>query len=330
LNATRVLPLTAVSESLAVVIPVYNGGATLPALIERLLPVVRSFSAPYEIILVNDGSRDNSWETIQKLSARHPEITGIDLMRNYGQHNALLCGIRATRHDIIVTIDDDLQQPPEEIPRLLAKLAEGYDVVYGTPERHQHGLLRNLGSRIAKAALATATNGAVAPMVSAFRAFRRTVKPAFDDYRSPLLSIDVLLTWATTSFAAVAVRSDRRGSGGSNYRFRSLVRHAMNVMTGFSLIPLQLATLVGFSFTLFGLAVLTYVVGRYLLSGTTVAGFPFLASIIAIFSGAQLFALGILGEYLGRMHMRTMDRPAYIVRTDTAQTSDRGPNYTTA
>ena len=157
------------------------------------------------------------------------------------------------------TLDDDLQQPPEEIPRLLAKLAEGYDVVYGKPERERHGLWRNVGARIGKAALATATGGDVAPMVSAFRAFRSTVKPAFEEYRSPLFSIDVLLTWATTSFAAVPIRTEPRRSGGSNYRFRGLVRHAMNLMTGFSLLPLQLATLVGFAFTLFGMAVLTFV-----------------------------------------------------------------------
>ena len=317
------LPLSAllnpVTQSLSVVIPVYNGAATLPALIDRLVPVIRAAAVPYEIILVNDGSRDDSWGTIESLTRRYPEIRGIDLMRNYGQHNALLCGIRASRHAVIVTMDDDLQQPPEEIPRLLEKLGDGYDVVYGRPEREQHGMWRNLGSRIAKAALATATGGEVAPMVSAFRAFRSTVKPAFEEYRSPLFSIDVLLTWATTSFAAIPVRTERRRVGGSNYRFRSLARHAMNLMTGFSLIPLQMATLVGFAFTLFGLAVLAYVLGRFLFSGTTVAGFPFLASIIAIFSGAQLFALGILGEYLGRMHMRTMDRPAYIVRTATPQ-----------
>lgn len=313
------LPLTTVSQSLSVVIPVYNGAATLPALIERLVPVARAAGAPYEIILVNDGSRDNSWSTIESLTRRQPEIRGIDLMRNYGQHNALLCGIRASRHDLIVTIDDDLQQPPEEIPQLLAKLADGYDVVYGKPARERHGLWRNIGSRIGKAALATATGGEVALMVSAFRAFRSTVKPAFEEYRSPLFSIDVLLTWATTSFAVVPVHAEPRRSGGSNYRFRSLVRHAMNLMTGFSLIPLQMATLVGFTFTLFGLAVLAFVLGRFLISGATVAGFPFLASIIAIFSGAQLFALGILGEYLGRMHMRTMDRPAYIVRTATSR-----------
>ena len=313
------LPLTTVPESLSVVIPVYNGAATLPGVIDRLLPVLRAISAAHEVVLVNDGSPDGSWATIQSLIATHPEIRGIDLMRNYGQHNALLCGIRAAGNDVIITLDDDGQQPPEEIPRLLAKLAEGYDVVYGTPERPQQGMLRNLGSRLAKAALATATGAAIAPMVSAFRAFRNTVKPAFDEYRSPLLSIDVLLTWATTKFAAVPVPSAKRLAGGSNYRFRSLARHTMNLMTGFSLVPLQFATLVGFAFTIFGFIILAVVLGRYLFSGTTVAGFPFLASIIAIFSGAQLFALGILGEYLGRMHMRTMDRPAYIIRTATSR-----------
>jgi undecaprenyl-phosphate 4-deoxy-4-formamido-L-arabinose transferase len=308
-----------VPESLSVVIPVYNGAATVPSLIARLRPVLQGIGVPYEIVLVNDGSQDGSWSTIDALAQSFPEIIGIDLMRNYGQHNALLCGIRASRHDVIVTMDDDLQQPPEEIPRLLDKLAEGFDVVYGTPDHEQHGFLRNLSSRVTKAALGTATGAAVAPMVSAFRAVRSSVKPAFAEYRSPLLSIDVLLTWATTKFASVTVRRDPRRSGISNYRVRSLVRHAMNMMTGFSLLPLQVATLIGFLFTIFGIFVLLYVLIRYVISGGGVAGFPFLASIIAIFSGAQLFALGIIGEYLGRMHMRTMERPAYIVRSATTR-----------
>ena len=303
--------------SISVVIPVYNGSATLSPLIDRLRIVLDRLATPYEIVLVNDGSPDGSWATIESLALRYSEIVGIDLMRNYGQHNALLCGIRRCRNEVIITLDDDLQQPPEEIPRLLAKLHEGYDVVYGTPKLEQHGFWRNLGSRVTKAALGTATGASVAPMVSAFRAFRASVKPAFADYRSPLLSIDVLLTWATTSFASVTVQRVARLSGVSSYRFGSLVRHTMNMMTGYSLLPLQLATMIGFLFTLFGILVLFFVLGRYLMVGETVAGFPFLASIIAIFSGAQLFALGIIGEYLGRMHLRMMERPPYIVRAAT-------------
>ena len=123
-----------------------------------------------------------------------------------------------------------------------------------------------------------------------------------------------MLTWATTRFVAIQVRHDLRTIGKSNYSFRKLVRHALNMMTGFSVLPLQLASIIGFFFTLFGIGVLVQVVGRYLISGTDVAGFPFLASIIAIFSGAQLFALGIIGEYLARMHFRMMERPTYTIR----------------
>jgi undecaprenyl-phosphate 4-deoxy-4-formamido-L-arabinose transferase len=143
------------------------------------------------------------------------------------------------------------------------------------------------------------------------------LRDAFVDYRSPTVNIDVLLTWATTDFAAVRVRHDARKFGESGYTPHKLVRHALNMMTGFSPRPLQLASLMGFSFALFGLAVLGYVLVRWLLQGSAVPGFAFLASIIALFSGAQLVALGIVGEYLARMHFRTMDRPPYIVRGTT-------------
>lgn len=133
-------------------------------------------------------------------------------------------------------------------------------------------------------------------------------------YQGPFVSLDVLLTWATMRFVAVPVRHDPRSIGQSHYTFRKLVTHALNMMTGFSVLPLQFASLVGFGCTLFGLGVLGYVLGRYIALGGSVPGFPFLASIIAIFSGAQLFALGIIGEYLARMHFRMMERPTYVVR----------------
>ena len=237
-------------------------------------------------------------------------------MRNYGQHNALLCGIRAAKYEVIVTIDDDLQHPPEEIPRLLARLDEGFDVVYGAPEREQNGLMRALASRITRLALCTAIDNQVAKNVSPFRIFRTQLREAFAGYESPFVSIDVLLTWATTRFSAITVAFQPRNSGSSNYTFTKLVRHAFNMMTGFSTAPLQLASLIGFVCTLFGIGVFFYVFVRYCLEGS-VPGFPFLASIIAIFSGAQLFALGVMGEYLARMHFRSMKRPPYVVRATT-------------
>ena len=301
-------------RSISVVTPVYNGEASVGELCRRLLEVLPRIAAQYEIILVNDGSRDRSWETISELCSRSPVVRGLNLMRNYGQHNALLCGIRAAKYDLVVTMDDDLQHPPEEIPRLLARLEEGFDVVYGAPKAEQNGLMRALASRITRLALSAAVGSDVAKNVSAFRVFPTQLREAFAAYQSPFVSIDVLLTWATTRFGATTVAFQPRHSGSSNYTFTKLVRHAFDMMTGFSTAPLQLASLIGFTCTLFGLAVFIYVFVRFCLEGS-VPGFPFLASIIAIFSGAQLFALGVIGEYLARMHFRSMKRPAYVVRT---------------
>jgi undecaprenyl-phosphate 4-deoxy-4-formamido-L-arabinose transferase len=302
------------AAAVSVVVPVYNSAPILPELVRRLEPVLAAEAPEFEVILVDDASRDASWPVIRELAATRPWLRGVSLKRNYGQHNALLAGLHRARHPLVVTLDDDLQHPPEEIPKLLARLREGFDVVYGTPEREQHGLWRDLASRVTKLALSGAMGAETARMVSAFRAFHRHLCEAFADYRSPFVSIDVLLTWASQSFTAVPVRHDPRPSGVSNYTFRKLVVHALNMLTGFSILPLQLASLIGFGFTLFGTLVLAWVLGRYLIQGASVPGFPFLASVIAIFSGAQLFALGIIGEYLARIHFRMMGRPSYSVR----------------
>jgi undecaprenyl-phosphate 4-deoxy-4-formamido-L-arabinose transferase len=310
-------------SSLSIVIPVFNATPTIDALSERLLPVLRGMNLPFEVIFVNDGSRDDSWTRIDALTRLHAEVVGIDLRRNYGQHNALLCGIRAARHDVIVTMDDDLQQPPEEIPKLLGEMERtGCDVVYGTTMKEQHGLWRNVAARATRLALRSALGPEIAPLVSTFRAFRTDLRSAFDQYRSPLVSIDVLLSWATNRFTSVRVIRHPRYAGRSNYGFGSLLRHLVNMVTGFSVLPLQIATIIGFVFMLFGIAVLVFVMARYLIEGDAVPGFPFLASIVALFSGAQLFALGIIGEYLGHMHLRTIDRPPYVVRESTAVASD--------
>jgi undecaprenyl-phosphate 4-deoxy-4-formamido-L-arabinose transferase len=286
-------------------------------LVERLSRALEPQRHLGELILVNDGSRDRSWEIIENLAAQYPWIRGLNLMRNYGQHNALLCGIRAAQHEVIVTMDDDLQTPPEEVPGMLAELERGHDVVYGTPRKEAHGFLRDVASRITKLALQSAMGAETARNVSAFRVFRTHLRDAFSNYAGPFVSIDVLLTWGTKRFSAVRVRNDPRTVGVSNYAFGKLVAHAMNMMTGFSTMPLQIASVTGFLFTLFGFGVLLFVLGRYLIQGSPVPGFPFLASVIAIFSGAQLFALGIIGEYLARMHFRMMDRPSYTVLTAT-------------
>ncbi len=299
---------------ISIVVPVYNAEASLELLAQRIHATLAELS-PIELILVNDSSRDRSWEVIEKLQTLYPWVRGINLARNFGQHNALLCGIRAARYPLTVTMDDDLQNPPEEVPRLIEKLnTASVDVVYGTPQRESHGLWRDLASVITKLVLQHAMGASTARNVSAFRCFRTTLRDAFAEYGSPYVSIDVLLTWGTRRFASVTVRNEPRAYGTSNYTFRKLVVHALNMMTGFSTLPLQLASLAGFGFMLFGMLVLAFVLARFVIQGAVVPGFAFLASIVAILSGTQLFALGVIGEYIARMHVRSMGAPSYVVK----------------
>ena len=300
------------SVSVSVVIPVYNGRESLPELWARLKNVLADHAARFEVIFVDDGSQDGSWNVLRDLSQHDPRCKVIRLMRNHGQHNALLCGIRAASHPVVLTMDDDLQHPPEEVPKLLCMFSQGYDVVYGTFPEERHGLLRTMASRLTKKIMQNAMGVAAASSVSAFRVFRTELRQAFAGYQGPLPNIDVMLSWGTTRFGAVSVRHEPRASGASGYTMRKLVLHAVNMITGFTVLPLQLASLMGFALTLMGVALLIFVFGRYMIEGTTLQGFPFLASIICLFSGAQLFALGIMGEYFARMHLRLMEKPVYI------------------
>lgn len=306
------------------VIPVYRSADTLSTLYGGICTAFGGGERAFEIVFVEDCGGDDSWSVIQKLAAADHRVRGFRMSRNYGQHNALLCGIREARGEIVVTLDDDLQHPPEEVYKLLDKLEAGFDVVYGPPNREQHDPLRNLASRLTKFVLEKAMGAANASQVCALRVFRTRLRDAFADYRSPTVNIDVLLTWGTTRFSAVRVNHEPRKHGKSGYTQRKLIRHALNMVTGFSVRPLRLASLAGFGFALFGLLVLAYVLIRWLTQGSTVPGFAFIASMIAIFSGAQLIALGVIGEYLARMHFRAMEQPAYLVSnaTDSAKKDD--------
>jgi len=296
--------------NVSIVVPVYKGEMLIEPLVAQLSKTLPTFSERYEIILVNDGSPDNSWSVIQSLTNQYERVRGICMMRNYGQHNATLCGIRLARYDVTVTMDQDLQHPPEEIPLLLAKLEEGYDVVYGAPKKLPQGFLRNLMTASIKQILARVIGLPSVRNVSAFRAFRTNLRDAFANFQSPSLILDVLLSWGTTRFTSVPV--DIAQAGKTSYSFRMLVRTAMLILIGYSTLPLRFASWVGFAMTIFGLGVFVYVLFVYFLAGS-IPGFPFLASIIALFSGAQLFALGIFGEYLARMFDRSMDRPTYVI-----------------
>ncbi len=307
-------------DGISVVVPVFNGELSVADLMEGLEPVLAANAADgrvFEAILVNDGSRDRSWQVICELTDRLPWVRGIDLMRNYGQHNALLCGIRAARFTRIVTMDDDLQHPPDQVPLLLAKLDEGYDVVYGVPERLSHGAVRNIMSRTAKVLVAKATGNKNVRDINAFRAIRADLRPSLIPFESPTLLLDVLLGWTTSRFASVTVRQEPRRTGTSNYGPLKLFNQLLLICTSYTTFPLRLTSMIGFCFTVFGFCLMVYVLARTMFEGSP-PGFPFLASIVTIFGGVQLFSLGVIGEYLGRMFERTMNRPTYVIRTATS------------
>lgn len=313
--------------SVSVVVPVYNGAATLPELLERVQATLAPVTTAFEVIFVNDGSRDDSWAVIEALAAREPAVIGLDLMHNYGQHNALLAGILRSSHDVVVTMDDDLQHPPEELPKLLAAIGEGYDVAYGKPARREHSSWRNVSSRLAKGALRVALGADMAEKSSAFRAFRAELKKGFAGFTDARVSVDVLLSWSARSVAGVTVAHHARKQGRSGYSMRKLLSLTLSMMVGYSTLPLRLASGLGVVAAAFGLVIFMVVVIQRLIQEASVPGFAFIAAAVSLFAGLQLFTLGVIGEYLARVHFRTMGKPAFVVRSETSMNKfTRGTN----
>lgn len=300
--------------SVSVVVPVYNSQSTLEELTARIHAVLESCVKCFEIIFVNDGSRDESWTIIQKLADQYSTVCGLNLMRNYGQHNALLAGIQQAQYEVIVTIDDDLQHPPEEIPKLLTKLVDGYDVVYGRPAQRSHDAWRNLSSRILKGVLKVILGAEMGYHSSAFRAFRSDLRRGFEHFSDAQLSLDVLLSWSVARVTHILVEHHARKFGKSGYTLKKLMLLTFSMLTGYSTLPLRIASFVGFTTSLFGLLMFFYVVIRRLLQTHYVPGFAFLSAEVALFAGLQLFAIGVIGEYIARLHFRTMGKPPYVIR----------------
>lgn len=298
--------------NVSVVVPVYNSSNTLSMLVDEVGKVLPEVTGEFELVLVNDGSPDQSWQVILDLAGTHPWVRGIDLMRNYGQHNATLCGIREACYEVIVIMDDDLQNPPREILKLLEKLDEGYDVVYGVARKRQQVWWKSLATVIVKRAIGYVMGQQTVRDIGAFKAFRADLRRSFETFHSPDVLVDVLLSWGTARFGSVTVDEAPRTIGKSNYNLFKLIKVSLLVLTSYTTIPLRFASIIGFLFTIFGFGVLTYVLVTYFVAGS-IPGFSFLASTVTIFSGVQLFALGILGEYLARVFERTGERPTYTI-----------------
>jgi glycosyltransferase involved in cell wall biosynthesis len=302
--------------AVSVVIPVFRtDGAVLAELCGRIEQTLTGLVPRFEIILVDDSGEAAQWETIRALEPGRSVLRGLRLGRNYGQHSALLAGIRAARGAVIVTLDDDLQSSPEDIPKLLIALERrDVDVVYGLPTIRRHGPWRNFGAAAFRVLLGMALGARIARMVSPFRAFRRDLREGFADYRGRDVVIDVLLGWSTNRFATVPVDHRPREHGRSGYSLRKLVDLGITMAVGVSALPLRLSSLAGLILAMAGCALLAYLLILYFVSPRHVPGFTFIASIVIVFSGVQLVCLGIVGEYLARLHFRVLGQPTYVVR----------------
>lgn len=301
----------------SVIVPCYRSAATLPTLSARLHDALPAAAGDFEIVLVVDGGDLATWTAAADLERGSEHVRALRLSRNYGQHNALVAGVRAARHEVIVTMDDDLQHRPEEVPTLLAALTDDVDLVYGVAAREEHGAYRSFASRLAKATLERTMGITGARRLSAFRAFRTFLRNGFTHLNGPHACLDVALSWGTTNITSVSVPMDERRHGRSNYTVRMLVRHTLNMVFGYSTAPLRLVTYLGFLVGFLGLALLTRTLYLYFSKETTVAGFTTVASMVALFSAAQMIAIGVLGEYLGRIHANGLGLPTYVIRPST-------------
>ncbi|MEY3806778.1 MAG: hypothetical protein RIR69_1590 [Actinomycetota bacterium] len=307
---------------ISVIVPVFRSQSTLEPLVMRAQLALMGTS--HEIVFVDDGSPLNTWAEIKRLSQQHHHVHGIRLSRNSGQHSALLAGVRSARGAVIVTIDDDLQNPPEEIPKLLACLSDEIDLVYGNPRRIAQSWWRRWSSSAVRRFLGSVLNADNVRNSSSFRAFKTPLRDGFGSELGPSVSLDALLSWATTRSTSVEVEHAPREEGTSHFNLRRLLRFAVDTITGYSTAPLQAVLALGFVTAFFGLGLLAWVVGRSIFAGTSVPGFAFLASTIALFSGVQLMTLGVIGEYLSRMHFRVMNKPSYVIAEQTDAVSDLG------
>lgn len=305
------------TPGLSVVIPVYRAAESLPELHRRLVAVLEDIPGGFEILFVEDCGGDNSWEVICKLATEDPRVKGIQLSRNFGQHAATICGFSHTRGNWVATMDDDLEQSPEYLPDLYRKVEEGYTLVYGIYPQRSHKVWRNITSNIARWLF----NKAIPSLnyeYTSYRMIRGDIARALTQFDSPFPFVDGYLSWLTNSYSTVLIPHNNRAHGTSNYTFKKLLIHTINIFVTFSDLPLRMASWIGLITFLFGMVWLSIIVGRWLLGGITVSGYASVMASILLFGGVQLLVLGILGEYLGRMNFKSSKKPLFLV----GQTTD--------
>lgn len=301
---------------LSLVIPVFNEEENLPELIERVTRVGRDMGRPYEIVLVNDGSRDGSLDLLRSAAAADAAIVVIDFNRNYGQHAAVFAGFEASRGEVIVTLDADLQNPPEEIPKLVAAIEEGYDVVGSVRVRRQDSLFRRLASRLVNWVTSTATGVELHDYGCMLRAYRHGVVKTLCESKELSTFIPVLADMFAGRVTEVPVAHAERKRGESKYSFLKLVRLQFDLLTSFTLLPLRFTMGLGIAMSALSMAVAAVLIAGRIVMGHewAVSGVFTLFALVFFFLGILLFAIGLLGEYVGRIYMEVRRRPRFVIR----------------
>jgi dolichol-phosphate mannosyltransferase len=300
--------------ALSVVVPCYNEIEGVPELYRRISAVCRDqIGQSYEIVLVNDGSDDGTREAISTIAESDPHVVGIDLARNYGHQIALTAGLEFCCGRRILIIDADLQDPPELLGQLMARMDEGFDVVYGQRlSRDGESWFKRASAKIFYRLLGQVVDIDIAPNAGDFRLINRRALDHLNAMPERYRFIRGMVSWIGLKQTAFPYERQRRVAGQTHYPFRKMFLLAIDAITSFSVIPLRFASLLGFVFGLLGLAALTFTIVSWA-AGGTLPGWTSLASIVLIMGSVQLLVLGIFGEYLGRMYMESKQRPLYIV-----------------
>lgn len=309
-----------ITPDISVVVPVYGGAAALAELRERVAVAMRSSGFHHELILVDDRGQAEAWQSICGLAAEHAEVAGLRLSRNFGQHAATICGIAQARGTWIVTMDDDLEHPPEAIPSLLAAGSEDHPLVYGVFNSRTHAHYRNLSSGLMRRALKRAFPD-LNESYSSFRAIHAPLAKELARFTLSKPYIDGMLSWLTSSVRTVELEHGTREHGKSTYTLRKLISHAVNIFVTFSHLPLRMASYGGAALAFASFAYLMYVVYAYFTGAITNPGYTSLMSAILFACGIQLLILGVLGEYVGRLMGATYRKPVYLVESRTRQGS---------
>jgi undecaprenyl-phosphate 4-deoxy-4-formamido-L-arabinose transferase len=302
------------TPEISIVIPVYNEEAGLPALFDRLYPSLDKLGTGYEIIFVNDGSRDRSAAVLREQFERRPDVTRVVLLaNNAGQHMAIMAGFEHSRGEIVLTLDADLQNPPEEIHKLVDKMREGYDYVGSIRRKRQDSAFRTYASKAMNRLREKITRIKITDQGNMLRAYSRNVIDAINSCKEVSTFIPALAYTFASKPTEVVVEHEERSAGESKYSLYSLIRLNFDLMTGFSLVPLQWFSMLGILVSLGSAALFLLLIVRRVLIGPEAEGLFTLFALVFFLIGLCLFGIGLLGEYVGRVYLQVRHRPRYRI-----------------